>query len=276
MILRPFRLEQPHGVIRGDLRIPEGPPPRTAVVVVHGFKGYKDWAFFPWVAEQLAGDRHAVVTFNLTGSGIGEGDAHAFSDLDAFQANTYSRELLDVAAVLEAVRGGLLPRPVQRVGLLGHSRGGADAILHAASDGGLHALVTWSAVADLDRWSAETRETWRKEGRIFVLNTRTGQQMPLGLGLLEDFEANRERLDVEAAAGRVAAPWLIVHGTGDETVDPQAARALARQAPEARLRLVDRAGHTFGATHPFPGPNPLLEAVLEATRRHFRAHLDPS
>lgn len=268
--------------------MPEGPPPRTAIVVVHGFKGYKDWGFFPWVGDQLVADRHAVVSFNLTGSGIGP-DPHAFTELDAFAANTYSREQSDIARVLDALRGDLLPRRPDRIGLFGHSRGGAGAVLQAAAvpdtstarggetDGGpgVEALVTWAAVGDLDRWDEATRQEWRASGRIFVMNSRTGQQMPLGLGLLEDFEANRERLDVGAAAARVPIPWLVVHGSEDETVAADDGRRLARVAPRARLLLVPGAGHTFGAVHPFQGPTEALETAIQATRHHFRSHLRP-
>lgn len=284
MIVRDFVVSQPHGQLRGTLRIPEGPPPRTAIVLVHGFKGYKDWGFFPWVAEQLVADRHAVVSFNLTGSGIGS-DPHVFSDLEAFAANTYSREQSDIARILEVVRGDLLPRPPDRLGLLGHSRGGAGVVLQAAGATGsdlpseaaspVDALVTWAAVGNLDRWDEATREEWRESGRIFVMNSRTGQQMPLGVELLEDFEANRAALDVTAAASRVAIPWLAVHGSADETVDPEEGRALAREAPQARLLLVDGAGHTFGAVHPFAGPTDALAAAMQASRYHFRSHLRP-
>lgn len=274
MIRKEFTLEQPHGLIRGTVRIPDGPPPRTAVVIMHGFKGYRDWAFFPWAAEQLAADRHAVVTFNLTGSGIGA-DPHVFSELEAFAANTFSREQEDLARVLAGVRDGLLPRRPDRIGLLGHSRGGAGVVLRAADDPGVDALVTWAAVAELDRWSDEARAEWRDRGRIFVLNGRTGQQMPLDVTLLEDLEGNREALDVAAAAARIRVPWLIVHGTEDETVDVSEARLLARACPGSRLFLVEGAGHTFGASHPFPGSNPLLDAAMDPTRRHFRTHLAP-
>lgn len=274
VLVRDFSLSQPHGRIQGTVRIPEGPPPRTGVVLVHGFKGYKDWGFFPWVAERLVADRHAVVTFNLTGSGIGE-DPHTFSDLDAFEANTYTREQRDIARVVEAVRGELLPRTPDRIGLMGHSRGGAGAILQAAVGPSVEALVTWAAVANLDRWDEATCREWREAGRIFVLNSRTGQQMPLGVGLLEDFEAHREALDVTAAASRVGVPWLIVHGSDDETVEPDDGRALARAAPGARLVLIDGAGHTFGAKHPFEEVPAALESAVAATRRHFREHLRP-
>jgi pimeloyl-ACP methyl ester carboxylesterase len=274
MILRDFALSQPHGLLRGTVRIPEGPPPRTAVILVHGFKGYKDWGFFPWLAERLVADRHAVVSFNLSGSGIGS-DPHAFTELDAFAANTYSREQADVGRIVEAVRGDLLPRPPDRLGLLGHSRGGAAAIVRAAADSGIGALVTWAAVGDLDRWDEATRDEWRRSGRIFVLNSRTGQQMPLDITLLEDYEAHRESLDVTAAAARVEVPWLIVHGTDDETVSPDEARSLARAASDGRLLMVDGAGHTFGAVHPFAGPTSALEVAARATRHHLRRHLRP-
>ena len=45
----------PHGdVIRADIRSPTGRDPRTAIVVAHGFKGFKDWGFFPLLSDRLA------------------------------------------------------------------------------------------------------------------------------------------------------------------------------------------------------------------------------
>ncbi len=260
-------------VIRGDVRVPDGPPPRSAVVVVHGFKGFKDWGFFPWVCERLAADGHAVVSFNFSGSGVGD-DLERFTDLEGFAANTFTRELEELGRVLDEVReGGLLPRRPDAVGLLGHSRGGGDAILAATERDDVDALATWAAVSTFDRWSEETRREWRENGRVHVLNSRTGQQMPLDVTLLRDVEEHGERLDVAAAAARVRAPWLIVHGTADETVPVEEARILAAASHGARLHLVEGAGHTFGATHPFQGPPPTLANAMEATRRHFRAHV---
>ena len=43
-----FTLEPRDGdTVRGDVRIPEGPPPRSAIVVIHGFKGFKTGGSFP-------------------------------------------------------------------------------------------------------------------------------------------------------------------------------------------------------------------------------------
>ena len=275
MIHRPFRREaRPGDLIRGDVRIPEGPPPRSAVVVVHGFKGFKDWGFFPHLGARLVAAGHAVVSFNFSRCGIGE-YPDEFTESDAFAANTLSLEHEELLGILdEVIAGDLLPRRPRSVGVLGHSRGGGQAILAAAADPRVAALVTWAAVGHFDRWSAETKAQWREDGQVVVLNQRTGQQMPMGVGLLEDYEANRERLDIPVAAAAVEAPWLIVHGRDDLTVPCAEADDLARASGRARVALIDKAGHTFEVGHPFQGPSPQLTQALEQTLAHFRVHLE--
>jgi pimeloyl-ACP methyl ester carboxylesterase len=275
VIRNPFeRTTREGNVLRGEVRIPEGPPPRSAVVVVHGFKGFKDWGFFPYLTDALVASGHAVVGFNFTGSGVA-GEREEVSDLDAFASNTLSRELEELAFVIEMARAGdLLPRRPRALGLVGHSRGGGDAVLHAASHDDVDALATWASVATFDRWTEDTLREWRERGRVYVLNTRTGQQLPLDVTLLDDFEANRERFDVTRAARGVRAPWLIVHGAQDLTVDPEEARTLAREAPAGRLLMVEGAGHTFETRHPMQGAPPRqLEEAVEGTLRHFTRHL---
>jgi len=277
LIHRRFEVLAPHldegEIIRGDVRYAEGPAPRTAVVVVHGFKGYKDWGFFPHLCEQLALGGHAVVSFNFSRNGVGD-DLDSFSELERFATNTYSRELDDLRWMVDAVMGGeFLSRRPERVGLIGHSRGGGAAVLHARNDERLAALVTWAAVARYDRWTEETRAEWREAGRVYILNSRTGQQMPLDVSLMEDFETNAERLSVLDAASEVAAPWLVVHGRDDLTVAESEARELVRASGRAKLVLVEKSGHTFEVGHPFQGTSPQLTEAIDATTRHFAKHL---
>lgn len=296
---RPFELATPDGEpLRGEVHLPDGAePPSAAVVILHGFKGFRRWGFFPHVARTLAEAGYAAIVFDFSRNGVGPG-GEDFDELESFARNTFSRERDEALQVLAAARAGQLPLdPPRRLGLLGHSRGGGVAVLAAAEaaegapvgavidagaqdSGGdvparapIDALVTWSAVATFDRWDESLKNEWRRAGRTHVYNGRTGQDMPLDLTLLEDFEANRERLDIEAAASRLEAPWLIVHGSADTSVEPDDARRLARAAPAARLEIIEDAGHTFGASHPFEGEGPLLRAALEPTLRHFREAL---
>jgi pimeloyl-ACP methyl ester carboxylesterase len=274
MIHYTFQREPIQGrLLRGDVRIREGPPPRSAVVVIHGFKSFKDWAFFPHVCRSLAASGHAVISFNFSGSGIGS-HPERFTELEAFAANTFSREVEEVGWVVEWVMtGDLLPCKPASIGLLGHSRGGGDAILHASDDRRVGALITWSAISTFDRWSSEKRAEWLEAGRVHVLNSRTGQEMPLDVGLLQDLERNRARLDVESAASRVAAPWLILHGGADQTVGLEEGQALARAAPSGRLCVVAGAGHTYGVGHPFCMPSRELAEAVEVSVTHLSLHL---
>lgn len=281
MILRRWSRTRSDGAeLVADLRVPEGRPPRSAIVVLHGFKGFKDWGFFPHLSGALAEDGHAVISLNFSLNGIGR-DPLEFTELESFARNTLTRELDEALLVIDALGGAdILPLPPRRIGVLGHSRGGGIAVLAAGErlrgQGRVHALATWAAVADFDRWDDETRDEWRERGRIHVLNGRTGQQMPLDLTLLEDFERNRERLDPTRAARRIEAPWLIVHGRDDPAVSFDDARALHAAAGNAELLAVDGAGHTFEVGHPFDEPSPEYRMVLERTRAHFRRALaDP-
>jgi pimeloyl-ACP methyl ester carboxylesterase len=306
---RPFRLENPMGrVIRGHVveagRAAKEPP---TVFLVHGYKGFKDWGFFPLLAQRIARAGIRVVAFNMSGSGIGE-DEENFTETEAFETNTYSQELLDLQTVVQAFTSGdgpLEEPPAGATGLFGHSRGGGIALLGASTVPRLRTVVTWASIARTHRWDAETVARWREQGFLPVVNSRTGQVFHLRTDLLEDVERNAARLDIEAAVRGLTLPVLFVHGTRDASVDAAESRRLfawitahsgesgqgplpedlarlpmpegaeIRWGPEGSLLvLVPGAEHTFGATHPMPAETPpTLEAVVELTVAWFRSHL---
>lgn len=261
--------------VRGDLRATRGAEPRTAVVVCHGFKGFRTWGFFPPVARALARAGHAVVTFDFSRNGVGA-DGVDFSALDRFRENTHTRNVDEIRVVLDALRGGvLLPREPRSVGLFGHSRGGGEAVLAAAEDPRVEALVTWAAISDIAaRWTAEQVAAWERGETVEITNARTGQRMPIAASYWRDVQMNRDRLDILGAAAALTIPWLIVHGEDDATVGAEEGRALFDAAgDETELLLVEGAGHTFGAVHPYAGATPELKAATEATIEWFGSHL---
>lgn len=275
----PFTLETSRATLHGLADLPDAPGERPAVVICHGFKGFMEVGFFPSLAALLAERGFVAVRFNLSGTGMRPGDERV-TDLAAFRDNTYSRELADLTAVLDATAAGsIAPGRVDRgrIGLFGHSRGGGMALLAAASPAWrdrLRALVTWAAIADIDRFTPEQKEELRRVGELPVVNVRTGQQLAMGLGMLADIEERRAELDLSAAAAARRAPWLIVHGAEDETVPVAAAHLHAeRAASPAELLVVPGGDHTFGARHPFTGPTPQLIQALNATQRWFREYL---
>jgi uncharacterized protein len=263
------------GQILIDVRSAGRNTSRPAVLVVHGFKGFKDWGMFPHLAERLARAGFTAVTFNLSGSGVD--DAGEFSLPDRFGHNTFSAELQDLQRVLDALLSGALGVPVpSTLALVGHSRGGGIAVLQTARDSRIRTLVTWAAISRVERWPEDQRSAWRARGHSEIQNARTGQILPLYTDVLDDIEQNAETLDIEAAAARIRVPWLIIHGTEDESVGFTEAETLkaASRRKKTQLLAIERGGHTFGATHPWRSPTAELDLVFDATLDWLAANLE--
>jgi alpha-beta hydrolase superfamily lysophospholipase len=240
-----FTIESDEGLpIRGDFEAADDP--RALVVVVHGFKGFKDWGFFPWTAQRLMQHRLAVCRFNMSRSGIGK-DPETFDRLDLFEHDTYSTQLRDLAAV---VRHAQREYPSLPTFLFGHSRGGGVALLGAQDVPNLNGVITWAAISRVDRWDEATKRDWRKRGVLEVENARTKQIMRMSPVMLDDYEANAKRLDILAAVSRLDVPLLVLHGGRDESVPVDEGRLIAATAPQSSLAVFSRASHTFNAIHP--------------------------
>ena len=120
-------------------------------------------------------------------------------------------------------------------------------------------------MSDFEKRLPSDLERFKKEGVVFVPNTRTHQQMPLFYQFAENFMNNRKRLDISTAANCISIPFLIVHGTNDEAVPVEEARNLNKLCPHSQLLLIAGGGHTFGAAHPFLN-TVLPDAADEAVR----------
>ena len=257
-------------IIRGEARVPEGA--RGTVVICHGFKGFAHFSFFPYLARQLAERGFRAITFDFSGSGVGE-DRENFTNRDAFTHNTYMQELEDLDAVVAEAR--VREWIDDGYGLLGHSRGGGIAILHAARDTNVRALVTWAAIASTNRWPPEVVAEWRQRGFIDIANARTGEVIPLSVELLHEVEQYGEtRLNIAAAASKIEVPWLIVHGEEDESVNVSEGQRLASLAgPTGEWLSLPGVTHSFGGRHPLPEVTSTLESVTKQTVDFFERNL---
>ncbi len=262
-----FTIRSEEGLpIRGDIEAADDP--RALVVLVHGFKGFKDWGFFPWTAQRLMQHRLAVCRFNMSRSGIGE-DTETFDRLDLFEHDTYSTQLRDLAAV---VRHAQREFPSLPTFLLGHSRGGGVALLGARDVPNLRGAIVWAPISRVDRWDDATKRDWRRRGVLEVENARTKQIMRMSPVILDDYDANAARLDVLAATDRLDVPLLVLHGGRDESVPVDEGRLIASRASESSLIVLHRASHTFNAIHPLVHvPFELLTAA-ELSAHFINAH----
>jgi len=263
--VKTFTLPSREGLpIRGDIDAP--PDPSALVVIVHGFKGFKNWGFFPWLADGLCDAGYAAVRFNMSRSGIGE-DPETFDRLDLFAGDTYSAQLHDLHTVVAHAQREYPSLPTF---LLGHSRGGGIALLGAREVHDLAGVVTWSAISRVDRWDDATKKRWRTDGALYIENARTKQMMPLSTAMLDDVEAHR--FDIGAAAEALQVPLLVLHGGRDESIPVAEAQAIASRAPDAAKVVIANAGHTFNAIHPLVHVPFALNLAGVLTSRFITAH----
>lgn len=222
------------------------------VIFVHGFKGFKDWGTHHLVAEYFANNGVSFLKFNFSHNGMTKDDIDVFDDLETFARNTFSKELNDLDEVITYAKSGKdFPSPPKII-LIGHSLGGGISILQTNVDKRVDKLVTWASISNFrGLWNVDYESYWRKEGVIYMSNSRTNQQMPLYLDVLTDLEENAEKLDLLTAAQSLKQPWLIIHGDQDNVVDIEQAQLLKRQHPTSYLMVLENADHVFNARHPW-------------------------
>ena len=253
-----FVLTPSHGRSFGaDVRfIPDGTP-KPIVVFVHGFKGFKDWGHFNLLANYFAEQNFVFVKLNLSHNGTTP-ESNDLVDMEAFGRNNFTIELEDLGTLLDYLTN---PQPifpateinVNKLFLIGHSRGGGLVILKGAEDARVKAVVGWAPVSNLAmRWPEEVLANWQQTGVHYVFNARINQNMPLYYQLVENYQANEPRLNIPTVVSTLRQPLLIIHAEDDETLPVSMAAELKENQPAATVIILPHGGHTFGGRHPYP------------------------
>lgn len=263
------------GEILVDVRTASRDTRQPAVLVHHGFKGFKDYAFLPTFGERLARAGFTAVSVSVSGAGV-DADGN-FTRLDRFAHNTYSKELDDLGLVIQELLGGRLGTTIpSSLGVVGHSRGGGMALCLARETPAIAAISTWAAIGTARRHSDAEIAAWRKAGTVKILHERLRIHLPLHFDVVEDcLQHESGRHNIPEAARTLGRPWLQVHGTADQTVRFEEAVALAAVAgPQHQSLFLEGADHTFGTKHPWGGPSPDSERLFDATVRFLSDALD--
>ncbi len=259
--------------VRCTLRIPEGKGIVTPVVVAHGFLGFKDWGFFPYLGRRLSEAGFAAITFNHAFSGI-QDNPWRIDDPEGFSRNSTTQELRDWDLVMDALLLGKVPLAnrmrLNAFGVVGHSRGGSYAILLSRQVRQIASIVTWGAIRTFDRFDTETRRRWRKQGFLEVPREEHEAPLRMGVAALEALERNDRRLEVLNAVRESTVPIMFLHGRQDRRVPLSEGERLWQCGDRrlCRFHIIENAGHTFQTRHPLTTPSlPLLEAVSKTIDR---------
>jgi putative redox protein len=212
--------------LSGVLHHPASGKPNGAVILCHGMDSNKNSEKLIFLARKLAAQNVLTLRFDFAFVGDSTGK---FEDI------TYSGEVDDLRAayaVMQDCRPG-------RVAVLGSSMGGTVALLFAATEASVAALVTLAAPLHPENFprhmlTATQLQNWRECGYTFFNGRR------LNVSLLEDLE----RLNVPESARSISCPVLILHGDADEVVPVNEAHELhACLSGAKRLSILRGTGH---------------------------------
>lgn len=216
--------------------------PDIAVILCHGMESSKESEKIVTLSRQLADRGILALRFDFAGSGESEGK---------FEEITYSGEVEDLRAAYDFV----LHYKPKKIGVLGSSMGGTVALLFAAEEKNVAALVTIAAPVHPERFSErlstpEETEQWRAQGFTQYHGRR------LNVSLLDDVE----KLDVAKTARKISCPVLIIHGDKDDIVPVEEGRELfAALAGPKRLWIIEGSGHRL--TEPAHLQKTLAESI---------------
>lgn len=273
----PFEIEGADGgPLRGGLYAAPTDEPR-AVLLCHGFRGYKDWGFIPLLASTIAAQGTTTVAFNMSGSGVASADG-AFTERERFRKNTYRAELDDIDRVARWLSARLgAGENGASLGLIGHSRGGAMALLHAASHPEVRGVVTLAAPSRIGVWPDAAFEAWRDRKPHIVRDFRTRAELPLGPEIYDDIVRNGAAYDLRRAAGSLTIPYLVVQGDRDRSVPLEEGQTLASWGPQETTELVviENAGHSFQAGDKIRRTPPQLLEMIEHVTAWMRRTMMP-
>lgn len=226
----------------GVLHRPDGSETASAVILCHGMESSKESEKLVTLSRQLAERGILALRFDFSGSGESEGK---------FAEMTYSGEVEDLRAVYEVV---MKYRP-KKIGVLGSSMGGTVALLFAAEEKNVAALVTIAAPVHPERFSErlstpEETQRWRARGFTQYHGRR------LNVSLLQELEV----LDAPKAARKISCPVLVIHGDKDDIVPVEEGRELfAELAAPKRLCIIAGSGHRL--TEPAHLQKALAESI---------------
>ena len=209
------------------------------VILCHGFLSNKHSRTNRRLTDLLVEKGIATLCFDWFGMGDSDG---MFADL------TVGACCDELKQALWFVRS----KGYTHVGMVGSSYGGLIATLVASQDPGLSALGLKCPVPDFPEmlqleFGQDAMERWQATGEIPDI---VGQDQPIELRYA--FYEECLTYDVYAAARKILAPTLIVHGDQDELVPRHQVERLAQSlGGKKSLELLEGADHHFGKPEDF-------------------------
>ena len=201
------------------------------VLFVPGLDLPRDWSFYPYLIEQIAQERQVLLA-------------------QPPQPYSLSAELRELSQLVAALGSGDVPPGVawdgRTLGVCGHAKGGALALLLAGRCPSIGAVVAISPVCTLHRDAHDE-------------------------AMARDLEQHGELFALEAHVRELRVPVMLITGEEDSVSPPGEAERLYHWLPKetGRLVMLEKTGHSLGADATFHGSNKELDTAVRVTKRFF-------
>jgi pimeloyl-ACP methyl ester carboxylesterase len=268
-----------NGLIKGDLRIPFLDIPASVVIFSHGFKGFRNWSFIPYISDKFAENGFISVNYDFSLNGIDDDEKQIYND-DIFRKNTVSTEINDLKTLIthlinyEGIFESLNNLWNGDIFLVGHSLGGAVSILTAPYFNQVKKISLWASVSKLDRNTQRQKDVWKEKGYTDIVINSTGQKLHLDFTYIEDKDNVLGVGAIMNTMRELPIPVQIIHPLIDMTVNIKEAYELKSTESDNRIRdliVIERAGHIFNCRHPFKETNPALEKAFDSTLNFLKS-----
>ena len=218
---------------------------KTGMIILHGLLASKDQSWMKELGERLSKEQNvAVMRFDFLGNGESDG---------TLQEHTYEQALEDTRAAIKFMR----ERGFTRIFLLGHSLGGAIALI-TASNQEIAGVIGLAAVSNPP--FIAKRITKRQQETIVVEIGNGSVALP------KPFVESAQRFPMEKYISKVSCSVCLVHGTADTVLFPKDSEFLLKALTEVKdkeLHLVKDANHVFSSHW-----HEVFDIVLEWIAKH--------
>lgn len=221
-----------HGLLEGTDQLEN----ETVVILMHGFKGdlgYVDTKILPTLAHALNQAGLPTLRFDFNGCGKSDGK---FVDM------TVMSELLDGMKVIDFARHQIKAKHIY---LLGHSQGGGVASMIAAY---YHDVVERLALLAPAATLKDDALQGVCQGSHYDPQHIPDQVDVDGWPVGGDYFRTVQLMPIYETAQHYQGPVILIHGTADQVVSPEASRKYNVILPNSQLHLIE------GEDHKFTGP----------------------
>ncbi|MEB3103856.1 alpha/beta hydrolase [Ferviditalea candida] len=212
---------------------------RPVVVYCHGFTANKtsDNRMGVRMARKLRNQGFLVVRFDYIGSGESEGE---------FETDThFTGWLQDADTVISWIKA-LPEADEKRIGLIGHSLGGALVTHLSALNPDVQAVCALAPVSRLEENFKQIiigPELWQQALDKQTIRDFYNKKYSLSPFFVEDLL----KYDILGSARSVQKPFLIIHGNADQAVPYQHSLQLheALGSKDKQIKILEREAHLF-------------------------------